>query len=48
MAIQIQKHLRIKKYSRILDGRTPMSADMFIDLNPFENFHQVKQKSLRI
>jgi|TARA_Y100000994_G_C15660723_1_gene429374 hypothetical protein len=37
----------LKKYSRILDGRTPMSADMFIDLRILlKTFHQVKQKEL--
>ena len=38
----------LKKYSRILDGRTPMAAEMFIDLRILlKTFHQVKQKELK-
>jgi len=35
------------KYSRMIESRTPMSADMFIDLRILlKTFHQVKQKEL--
>ena len=38
----------LAKYARILESRTPMSAEMFIDLRILlKALHQVKQKELR-
>ena len=38
----------LTKYSRMLESRTPMSAEMFIDLRVLlKTLHQVKQKELR-
>jgi len=38
----------LTKYARILESRTPMKAEMFIDLRILlKAFHQVKQKELK-
>jgi len=38
----------LTKYSRMLESRTPMSAEMFIDLRVLlKTLHQVKQRELR-
>jgi hypothetical protein len=38
----------LHKYSRMIESRTPMSAEMFIDLRVLlKTLHQVKQRELR-